>query len=203
MTWRPRSPNHLGTLDEAFARFRTDACRRLAEGYRALLAAHDGKVPPKADLDITSLASAVPHLALCAVTKPDRCIYRLAGERLKERMGFNPRGRNYYDFVPEERRQFAANAMHMAIETPCAFRAEIRQQYSTGLEVMIEAAGFPLLSAEPGVDGFIIFADQAISSTEDLDFTTHALLGANVVTRDLIDLGAGTRRDFVDMVWEP
>jgi len=28
------------------------------------------------------------------------------------------------------------------------------------------------------------------------------LLGANVVQRDLIDLGAGIDRDFIDMTWD-
>ncbi|TDQ83025.1 PAS domain-containing protein [Dongia mobilis] len=203
MAWRPKTPTHAGALSGALSRFRTPACRRLAEGYGELLAAKNGAIPGKSDLDLAGFVTAIPHLALCAITRPDRCVYRLAGEKLKQRMGFNPKGRNYYDFVPDERRKFAAEAMHMVIETPCAFRAEIRQTYSTGLFVLVEATGFPLLSAEPGVDGFIIFADQAIGSTEDLDMSVHELRGANVVLRDLIDLGAGVKEDFVDMVWAP
>lgn len=202
MTWRPKSPLQAGKLDSAIARFRTDACRKLAEGYGAILAANGGAVPAKNDLDITPFVKAVPHLALCAITKPNQCLYRVAGERLKERMGFNPIGRNYYDFVPEERRAYAANAMHMVIDTPCAFRAEIRQSYSSGLSLVIEATGFPLLSNEPGIDGFIIFADQSIDSTVDLTRHEHRLQGANVEQRDLIDLGHGVDPDFVDMVWD-
>ena len=124
------------------------------------------------------------------------------GKDLKARMGFNPTGANYYDYVPEERRRFAADAMHMVIDTPCAFRAEVRQSYSTGLSLIIEATGFPLISNEAGVDGFIIFADQAVDDSIEIHTDRRRLLGANVEQRDLIDLGAGIKTDFVDMVWE-
>lgn len=202
MSWRPKTPTNAGLLVAAIPRYRTHACRRLALGYGDILANAGGKVPGKNDLDITRFVAAMPHLALCAIIKPDRCLYRLAGEDLKTRMGFNPAGSNYYDFVPEERRRFAADAMHMVIDTPCAFRAEIRQSYSTGLSLVIEATGFPLISNEPGIDGFIIFADQAIDSSIELNPDRRRLLDANVEQRDLIDLGAGIKEDFVDMVWE-
>lgn len=202
MTWRPSPPTLAGPLADAIDRYRTQACRKLAEGYGALLASKGGVLPGKSDLDFARFVAAVPHLALVAVSKPDQCVYRIAGEALKRRMGFNPTGRNYYDFVPEARRSYAADAMHMVIDTPCAFRADIRQTYSTGHSLVIEATGFPLVSHEPGIDGFIIFADQAIDSTSDLDFAAHQLVGANVERRDLIDLGAGVKTDFIDMIWE-
>lgn len=201
MPWRPKNPTHVGTLAAAIHHYRTDACRRLAKGYGDILTGTGGKIPDKNDLDIARFVAAIPHLALCAIVKPDLCLYRLAGEALKARMGFNPAGSNYYDFVPEERRRLAADAMHMVIDTPCAFRAEIRQSYSTGHSLVIEATGFPLVSNEPGIDGFIIFADQAVDESIQVYIDRHRLLGANVEQRDLIDLGAGVKADFIDMVW--
>jgi hypothetical protein len=193
MPWTTLKPRCVGGLIEALAQYRTLGCRKLAEGYQAMLQNGGGVIPDKNQLDLAGFVAAMPHLALVAVTRPDLCIYRLAGERLKERVGFNVKGRNYYDFVPPERRQFAARAMHMVIETPCAFRAEIQQTYS-------EATGFPLRSEEPGVDGFILFADQAIEPEPTFYDGHPQLLGANVIRRDLIDLGAGIDETFEDMV---
>ncbi|MBK8157771.1 MAG: hypothetical protein IPK59_02905 [Rhodospirillaceae bacterium] len=119
---------------------------------------------------------------------------------MKERVGFNVKGRNYYDFVPSERRVSAARAMHMVIETPCAFRAEIRQTYSGGHGLVIEATGFPLQSEEPGVDGFILFADQAIEPDMRFHDGHPQLVDANVIRRDLIDLGSGIDQTFEDIV---
>lgn len=200
MSWTRLKPRYVGGLIKALPHYRTLGCRKLAEGYLAMLGNGGGSIPEKNQLDLAEFAAAIPHMALVAVTRPDQCIYRLAGERLKERVGFNVKGRNYYDFVPPERRQFAARAMHMVIETPCAFRAEIQQTYSGGVDLIIEATGFPLLSREPGVDGFILFADQAIEPDMAFYDAHPQLQGANVIRRDLIDLGAGIDETFEDMV---
>lgn len=165
-----------------------------------MLEAVPGRIPHKNDLDLANFATVMPHLALVAISKPDRCIYRIAGERLKERVGLNLAGRNYYDFVQPERQQIAAKAMHMVIDTPCAFRAELRQTYSGDIDLLIEASGFPLLSSENGVDGFILFADQGIDKLDDL-LTPHPILqGASLRRRDLIDLGSGIDEEFEDLI---
>nr|WP_298684678.1 hypothetical protein [uncultured Dongia sp.] len=200
MVWTTLKPRCVGGLDEALSHYRTPGCRTLAEGYGAMLAASGGAVPTKHQLDLGVFVRAMPHLALVAVTKPDKCIYRIAGERLKERVGFNMAGRNYYDFVPPERRAFAARAMHMVIETPCAFRAEIQQSYSGDIALMIEATGFPLRSEESGIDGFILFADQSIERDADYLDSGLQLQGANVMRRDLIDIGFGVDETFEDMI---
>ena len=148
MGWTPQKPKQAGMLKQALPAYRTTACRALATGYLAMLNAVEGRIPHKNDLDLANFAAVMPHLALVAISKPDRCIYRIAGERLKDRVGLNLTGRNYYDFVQPERRQIAAAAMHMVIDTPCAFRADIRQSYSGDITLMIEASGFPLLSSE-------------------------------------------------------
>jgi hypothetical protein len=200
MGWTTLKPNYAGALKGALDLYRTPACRMLATGFLAMLEDADGVIPHKKDLELRNFVAVMPHLALVAVTKPDKCIYRIAGESLKERVGLNLAGRNYYDFVPPERREFAARAMHMVIDTPCAVRAEIQQSYSGGVGLMIEAAGFPLKSSEAGTDGFILFADQAIERDDSYHEVHPHLRGANVVRRDLIDLGFGIDETFEDMV---
>ncbi|WP_374313328.1 PAS domain-containing protein [Dongia sp.] len=200
MGWTRLKPNYAGALKDAIERYRTPACRMLANGFLSMLDEAGGVIPQKNDLNLQNFVAVIPHLALVAVTKPDKCIYRVAGERLKERVGLNLAGRNYYDFVPPERRDVAARAMHMVIDTPCAVRAEIQQSYSGGSALMIEATGFPLKSSEPGIDGFILFADQAIEPDQLYHEVHPQLRGANVVHRDLIDLGFGVDADFEDIV---
>jgi hypothetical protein len=200
MGWTRLKPNNAGALRNAIEHYRTPACRMLANGFLSMLDEAGGVIPHKNDLNLQNFVAVIPHLALVAVTKPDKCIYRIAGERLKERVGFNLTGRNYYDFVPPERRDVAARAMHMVIDTPCAVRAEIQQNYSGGMALMIEATGFPLKSSEPGIDGFILFADQAIEPDDSYHEVQPQLRGANVVRRDLIDLGFGVDESFEDII---
>lgn len=203
MAWIEREPDTVIPIADAERLVRTEACAVLVRGYAKLLSAAGGRIPAKNDLELTDVARMLRDAALSAITLPDRCVYRVAGEQLKTRLGFNPTGLNYYDLVPEIRRPYAARAMNMVITVPCGFRAEIAQRYASGEIVAVEAVAFPLRSAEPGVDGFIIFGDQAITPKQPRPGRTDPMLGANVVQRDLIDLGFGVDSTFRDLVQVP
>ena len=200
MKWTTLEPNLFGSIEAVLPRFRTEGCRALAQGYAALMAEGNGVIPAKNGLDISWFVPAIPHLVLTAITKPDQCIYRLAGDEMRTRIGMNPKGRNYYDFVPKDRFVHASHAMHMVIDMPSSFRADIAQRYSDGRVRMIEAFAVPLGSDDPDVDGFILFADCEVSHQPATLPSERMLLGANVVARDLIDLGYGVDTSFVDRV---
>jgi hypothetical protein len=187
------------------ALYRTAPARDWASAYMDMLAAHGGAIPPKSSLDVTAMRSVVPHLVLCAVTLPDKCIYRVVGEEVKLRVGRSMVGLNYYDLVPAERRASAMHTMRMVIEAPCGFRVEMEQSYGNGLSRLVEGAAFPLASAEPGADGFVLIADCEIAQGGGK--ALHAsiqpgttLLGTHIRRRDLIDIGFGVDETFVDMV---
>lgn len=200
MVWREQKPASIGTLESIRPELRTTATRVYADAYIALRAEIDGALPAKTGLDFGRMARAVPHFALVAVTMSTSCVYRLAGEALQERIGFNPVGRDYYEFVPEERRAAAARAMEMVVRMKCGFRALVRQSYEDGTTRTIETLGLPLADREPGVDGLILFADQAVDGNVTYQAPGKRWLGANLLRRDLIDLGFGVDPDFVDLV---
>jgi hypothetical protein len=200
MEWREQAPASVTTLEALLPEFRTTAARAFAEGYLEMRAQAGGKLPSKTGLDMSRLVKAIPHFALVAVTFAGPCVYRLAGEALQERIGFNPIGRNYYDFVPEGRRASAARAMEMVARHPCGFRALVQQVYDDGATRTMETLGLPLDDREPGVDGFILFADQALPGPTTYEAPGKRWLGANLLRRDLIDLGFGVDPDFVDLV---
>lgn len=202
MPWIQQKPEHTCKLSEAMPLFSTSFCRILAEGYQALLEQNRGAIPTKSGFDVLRFTKIIPHLALCAIKKPDQCIFRVAGEGFKQRLGLNPTGLNYYDFVPADRRAHAVRAMNMVIDVPCAFRVDVERHYSNGLSAMVEAIGLPLLSDESDVDGFIIFADEGLDLRPELTLNSSRLFDANVTHRDLIDLGFGVDKTFVDLVWD-
>jgi len=202
MSWVTRRPYSIVTLSEAAKLYKTDCCRHLAAAYGALLASHGGRVPTKGELDVTTLPRVVPHLILCAVTPPDRCIYRVVGEDVKSRIG-NRVGRNYYDLVPPARRHHSMWAINMLVAVPCAWRVEIEQVYDSGIARLVEATAFPLASAEPGIAGFIVLADCEIGPSEGAAPGEVTLIGTNILRRDLIDIGFGVDEGFADLVPGP
>jgi hypothetical protein len=202
MNWVTRRPHSTVPLAAAGELYKTCCCRELAAAYGRLLAAHCGRLPPKNALDVTALPRVIPHLILCAVTPPDRCIYRIVGEDVKGRIG-NRVGRNYYDLVPAARRQHSMWAINMLVAVPCAWRVEIEQVYDSGIARLVEATAFPLASAEPGVAGFIVLADCEIGPSEAAAPGEVTLIGTNILRRDLIDIGFGVDEAFADLVPEP
>ncbi|MEQ9641587.1 MAG: hypothetical protein RIM84_16300 [Alphaproteobacteria bacterium] len=204
MAWTARKPDIVTDLADAARHCRSAVGGRLVSSYVAFMAEAGGAVPAKNGLDLSRLAKALPDLMLAAVTKPDRWICRLAGERVRQRLGRSPVGGNYYDIVPPERRANAMHAMNMVIDVPCGFRAEIEQMHRDGVIRLSEAVALPLSSEEPGVDGFILFADSHIEDvgSADPDPGGRFITGANVTRRDLIDLGFGVDETFEDLVPE-
>jgi hypothetical protein len=200
MAWTEKPPIVIVAIADLAPLLRTESAKILASGYAQLLAAGGGAIPPKASLDLAPIARMLADAALVAIEAPDRCAYRLVGENLKNRMGFDPTGLNYYDLVPKIRRDYAIRAMNMVINRPMGFRADIAQVYSSGEALATESLGMPLASNEPGVAGFILFADEAQSRWDHRLAEGTRLLGANVLRRDLVDIGFGVDTDFRDLI---
>lgn len=200
--WVRRPPASVVPLADAAALCSTDVCRALAEGYAAMAAAAGG-VPAKRGFDPTLVGPALAHLSLMEVRGAGLCVYRLVGEALKDRLGFDPTGRDYYALLPPERRAAAARAHLMAVGVPCGFRCDIRQGFADGTARDVEAAAFPLISEEPGVDGFVVVASRMAGGPRRLDPRMDPVFVGNVVVRrDLVDLGHGVDPDFHDIVPE-
>ncbi len=200
MPWITCKPDATGPLATILPRIKTSAVRAMAEGYAANLEAAGGDIPSFRTLELGPLAKALEHSLLCAIVKPDRCIYRIVGETLRRRLGFNPVGQNYFDYVPEERLEHARRAIFMVVDQPCGFRAEVEQTYSDGRRILIEAVGFPVLSTRAGEDGLGLFCEQTMDRVEIMEKDRPTYLGSNVVRRDLIDLGYGVDKDFEDLI---
>jgi len=200
MSWTEKPPAAIVAFADMRDLLRTQAAKALWEGYGRWRHAAGTGVPAKAALDLAPVAAMLGDAALVAIGPRERCVYRVVGENLKDRIGFDPTGKNYYDFVPEIRRAYARRAMNMVVDRPMGFRADIEQVYSSGEALTIESFGLPLAADEPGIDGFILFSDAAQTRWQRREEPGRRLLGANVVRRDLIDLGFGVDRDFRDLV---
>ena len=200
MEWVSKKPEFVGNLDQVRDRCKTAAGRRLIAGYSKYLRANGNKPPKFTDLDIADFAAITPHFALCSVIKDIRCEFRIIGENLRERMGFPVTRVNYYDYVPADRVASVKRIMETVVETPCGFRADLEQVYTSGQSTHAEAIGLPLAPARSGESGQILFSDQ---TTEDLGFSAeekNTLLGANLLQRDFIDIGHGVDPTYEDLV---
>lgn len=198
--WIKQGPRSTVLIGDADALFETDAARSLSQEYQTLILASEERIPLKKDFDPIRLGVATNHLFIFAVTKPDICIVRLAAEGARNHTGPYVKGNNYYDNVPEDRRKIAIKAMHMAIDTPCAFRVEAKHRYDDGRTRIFESLLVPLASEESGVDGFLIGSSQPIGEDSEKILPTGKSSGNVILCRDLIDIGFGVDDSFYDLV---
>jgi len=200
MNWIRQTPRSTVPLAQAPRLFATMAPSILANAYIELMEEAGGTVPRKTGLDISKFAAALPDVALFATKMPDQCIYRIVGESWKQRIGLNPVGKNYFDFVAAKRRESAIASLQDLITIPSAFRVIIEQTYSAGRKAKLEVLAVPLLSEEEGIDGFCLFAAQLVAPVHFGPSDDRIVLGANIVERDLIDIGYGVNEKFFDLV---
>ncbi len=203
MPWISKAPRSVVDLDHAASLFETNPPQVVVKAYRDIVLENDGEIPKKSGLDVTRFVSALPFVAMYALQKPDKAIYRLAGEEWIRRIGMNPVGKNYFDFVPEERRSSAAFATFSMIDLPYGYRMLVEQVYEERRNATVEILALPLLSTEPGIDGFSLLASDIVKPHKFSPIPPRdsgISLGANVLERDLIDLGFGVPDSFEELV---
>jgi hypothetical protein len=200
VVWRPQRPEAVTDLGGASAYCHTDVCRATLAGYGTLLAANRGAIPRKSALDLRLFRGAIANMSLLAISRPDRCIYRVAGEHVQQRFGTNPVGRNFYDLLPEGRRESAIRGFNAVIDKPYGYWAMFQETYDSGLIGQVEGVGVPFLSDEPGVDCFALIVSQEVGHEARLAPERRLRIGSDVRRRVLIDLGYGVDEQYVDMV---
>lgn len=198
--WISRKPDYHSDIMVALPHFVTSSCALLATGYAELMQKNEGTIPSKNGLDISRFGSVMGNLALAALTLESTCTVRIAGEGVRERFSHKLVGTNYYSLVNPALRSNTMQSIDMVVSTPCAYRVEMLQKYDNGEEYRIEFCAFPLLSDEPGVDGFIIFADGEIDQMRPAATIRPVLIQSQVIQRELIDLGFGLDESFEDLV---
>lgn len=198
--WTTRKPHYFQDLDTAIPRFSTRCGKLVATQYADLVKRNDGRIPSKNGLDLQGLAPAMSNIALAAVSVGKACSFRIVGEALQNRFARKLVGANYYDLIEPAQKDHAIQSVDMVVSVPCAFRACFLQRYDNGIERRAEAGGFPLLSDEPDIDGFVLFVDEETEPARRLTKNLPKMLDAIVLHRDIIDLGFGVDETFQDLV---
>lgn len=190
----------LNGLSDLFQELQSKPLEVLARIYEEMLEETGGALPKKAAFDITRLGSVLAHAVLYDLTDPDRVIFRIIGEEMKNHFKVNPVGRSYLEFVPETRRQRALKAFRLCVETPCAMLSRSRQYFGDGLGANCEALGVPLMGENGGPATHMLFVDYPVDDGSHGYFNRTEFRYAHMRQRFFIDLGHGVPENFVDLI---
>lgn len=200
MAWIPKTPGYIGSIDDVEGRSATTSGKELVRAYSRLFRSN-GNAPPRfRELDIGEIRQAVPFIALVSVKIGTQCTIRFFGEELRRRADSNPIGRNLRDFIHPDRADSVQQMMEMIVRVPCGYLANVKQEFMNGRTIVVETIAFPLGASREEEDGQVIMADTPIKEERITFDREKVLLSADVVWRDLIDLGNGVDESFVDLV---
>ena len=148
-------------------------------------------LPDRDQIDLAQLKEILPSFVILQYESPSMIRFRLAGTDEVKRYGFEVTGRNYLDFVPDERKAEALQTFETMLRHPCGSRNLIETVTSSGRNVINEAIGYPMR----GSDGR---ADQLIFQSNDIEGKLEPYQRRDVVAqhrrlreRRFIDIGAG------------
>lgn len=190
----------LSGLIELLDHIRSAPLETLATLYSQILNENEGAIPKKAAFDISRLGRALAHTVLYDVSDPDRVVFRVVGEQMKNHFQVNPVGRSYLEFVPEARREHARKAFRLCAETPCAMLSRTRQFFGNGLGTDCEALGVPLMGNDGCPATHLLFVDYPAGKESHEYFHRADFKFSQMRQRIFIDLGHGVPQGFVDLV---
>lgn len=200
MAWTRKKPGYIGALEDAEERCETTSGKDMVRAYAALLKAKGNRPPHFKDFEIGEIKQAVPYIALCSIKIGVHCTIRFFGEELRRRADTNPIGRNLLDFIHPDRADSVQRMMEMIVRQPCGYLANVKQQFLNGTTIVVETVAFPLSPSRIDEDGQVIMTDTPIKFDGIAYDREKVLLSADVVRRDLIDLGYGVDETFYDLV---
>ncbi|WP_416897684.1 MAG: PAS domain-containing protein [Minwuia sp.] len=149
-----------------------------------------GGVPPRRDFDPAEIKAALPFIVLHDMGEPGKSIMRLCGTGIAERFGLDPTGRDYMEFVSEERRPSAYRELITTASHPCGMRIIIEARYRSGRRTLAESIGYPLTGSKG--QPMMLFVDQLIERlAPDLNQRAQPLAIFEVRERDYVDIGLG------------
>ncbi|WP_417513294.1 PAS domain-containing protein [Minwuia sp.] len=165
-------------------------CRRHHDYWWELRARSGDAIPTRGMFDPAQVKTVLPFVLLHDLSQPDKSILRLIGTAISERFGFDPTGRDYLEFVSEDRRATAYRALWNTATQPCGMRVVIEARYRSGKRTVGESMGYPLTGSRG--QPLMMFVDELIEKdVHDLDQRAQPLDLFHVRERDFVDVGFG------------
>lgn len=201
LKWRKQAADTCPDLPSLKPRLATATASRLVDIYAEHMSETERVFPTKSAFRLWQLGSDLANSILYDFTNRDQLIYRVVGEEIKARFGFNPDGRSYLEFVAPERRASALEAFQHCADTPCAMHVRIRQHFESGRRALCEVVGVPLAD-NPGeaTARYLLFVDKLVEDEDVRVGERGVMLYAQIVSRCFVDIGFGVPGDFKDLV---
>ncbi len=131
------------TLDEiAEIALDREGFERFFSCYRA---AQTGAAPAaQSALPMRQLAKLMPHITLLEWRAPEEIIFKLAGDSIVERLGFNPAGANFLDLLHPDQRAGSVEGHQIMLAHQCGCYLLYESEFESGACATLETITLPM-----------------------------------------------------------
>eukprot|EP00435_Cladocopium_sp_Y103_P076641 s1_g380.t1 len=157
--------------------------------YRA---AQTGRLPANRDaLPMRQLARIMPYVTLLEWETPDQIPYRIAGDAIVDRLGFNPTGHNFLDLLHEDQRESSIEGHQTMMAHPCGCYLVYESEFENGSRVVLETITLPMCKTA-GAEPKLFFSYHSHRSTTSFaEINSGTALVVNWRRMEHADIGCG------------
>ncbi|AWZ00474.1 hypothetical protein RHODOSMS8_00924 [Rhodobiaceae bacterium] len=178
------------TFDEVVAQ--SLAPETLQSVFNAYQQAQTGSdVAAQDQLPMRTMAALLPNVTLMERVDDDTIIYRIAGEAIVARLGFNPTGQNFLDLIAPSVRAETALTNKTGLDERCGHYSVYENQYESGRRMISESLMLPMRKTPGGGVAFIFGYHVHHKATDIGALGARTALGVRWIIADFVDIGFG------------
>ncbi|MCE7997801.1 MAG: PAS domain-containing protein [Rhodobiaceae bacterium] len=142
-------------------------------------------------LPMRTLAPMLANITMTEYVDEDTIIFRIAGENITDRLGFNPAGRNTLDLIAREKRAEAIALHSIILNHPCGSYVVYESIFQSGRKAKSESITFPLQKDAGSAIHFFLSYHVHHEATGFSEAGEPTALGLSEFHTELIDIGFG------------
>jgi hypothetical protein len=178
------------TFDEVVAQsLAPETLQSVFDAYQQ--AQSDCAVAAQDQLPMRAMAPLLPNVTLMERVDNDTIIYRIAGEAVVARLGFNPTGQNFLDLIAPSARAETALTNRIGLDERCGHYSVYENQYESGRQMMSESLMLPMRKTRGSEVAFIFGYHVHHQATDVGGLGARTALGVRWIIADFVDIGFG------------
>jgi hypothetical protein len=148
-------------------------------------------MPRWGDIERSDLSEAADNFYVLECRGREQLVFVEAGERIREVLGRDVVGCNFFDFTGREARRYRIERLARQLAQPCAAVATVVLPLVTGFLVPVESVGLPVMANDSDATAYLVGTATAIM--DNVIFDTGSREGLTHFASDYVcmDIGAG------------
>jgi len=118
-------------------------------------------------------------------------IYRITGENVIERMGYNITGDNAFDVLSTSIREASKQMYQCILQHPCGNYIVYENGYKSGRRMISESLLLPIRKNPDGDPTFVLAYHAHHQGTDIYHPVSEITLGVAILTNEFVDIGSG------------